>query len=265
MEQICFKNLYATVAQKRGRMEQEKIGQFIAELRKEKGLTQKKLAEQLHITDKAISKWECGNSLPDHAVMLRLCEILGISVNELLSGERLSSMDYNRKAEKNIMTLMEENSKNQKKNKRQWITQMMVVLCLVVYFLWFINHSTKHSTENILEIGYFIDFAALHADILLTLIMLILAKKLNPFLNLFRYNVHTCDAPEEVQKAKDAASFAIKAVMLSGGICCIIYFVTWIRCITDVMYWGPNLAKMILGLFYSFLLSCILLILKERI
>ena len=65
-------------------MEQEKIGQFIAELRKEKGLTQKKLAEQLNITDKAVSKWECGYSLPDNSVMLNLCDILGISVNELI-------------------------------------------------------------------------------------------------------------------------------------------------------------------------------------
>ena len=87
-------------------MEQEKIGRFIAELRKEKGLTQKKLAEQLNITDKAVSKWECGYSLPDNSVMMNLCNVLGISVNELLSGERLSSTDYNKKAEENIMTLL---------------------------------------------------------------------------------------------------------------------------------------------------------------
>lgn len=77
-------------------MDQKKIGRFIAELRKEKGMMQKNLAEKIFMTDKAVSKWECGYSLPDNSVMLKLCDIFGISVNELLSGERLSSMDYNK-------------------------------------------------------------------------------------------------------------------------------------------------------------------------
>lgn len=242
-------------------MEQEKIGQFIAELRKEKGLTQKKLAEQLNITDKAVSKWECGYSLPDNSVMLNLCDILGISVNELLSGERLSSTDYNKRAEENIMTLIQENNKSQKKSRQQLISSVIAVLLLVVYFIWFVNRST----ENGLKVGYFVDLISLNVDIILPLIMLILAKQLKPFLNVFKYNIHKCDNPDEAQKARSAASFAIKAVMLSGGICSVIYFVNWMRCLDNALYWGPNLAKIILGLFYSFIISGILLILKERI
>ena len=65
-----------------------KIGEFIAECRKAKGYTQASLAEQLHITNKAISKWECGRSLPDSAIMMNLCKLLGITVTELLEGEK---------------------------------------------------------------------------------------------------------------------------------------------------------------------------------
>lgn len=70
-------------------LNQEKIGKFIAERRKAQELTQKQLAEKLNVSDKAVSKWETGRSLPDNALLLDLCAMLSISVNELLSGERL--------------------------------------------------------------------------------------------------------------------------------------------------------------------------------
>lgn len=70
-------------------MNQEKIGKFIAECRKEKNLTQLQLAEKLNISNRAVSKWETGKSCPDVSIMMELCDILGINVNELLSGERI--------------------------------------------------------------------------------------------------------------------------------------------------------------------------------
>ena len=76
-------------------MDQIKIGKFIAECRKDKGLTQMQLAESLHITDRAVSKWERGRSMPDSSIMLELSNILGISVNELLNGEKLIMENYN--------------------------------------------------------------------------------------------------------------------------------------------------------------------------
>ena len=72
-------------------MDQSKIGKFIAALRTERGLTQRELAQKLHISDKTVSKWENSRGLPDASLMLPLCETLGISVNELLSGERLDA------------------------------------------------------------------------------------------------------------------------------------------------------------------------------
>ena len=89
-------------------MDQVKIGKFIAEMRKEQGLTQRELAEKLLISDKTVSKWECGNGLPEVSLMLPLCEILQISVNELLSGKRLHSSEYQQNAEENLMKLINE-------------------------------------------------------------------------------------------------------------------------------------------------------------
>ena len=89
-------------------MDQQKIGQFIAEMRKEQGLTQRELAEKLLITDKTVSKWECGKGLPDVSLMMPLCEILKVSVNELLTGKRLQSSEYKKNAEDNLMKLINE-------------------------------------------------------------------------------------------------------------------------------------------------------------
>ena len=75
-------------------MDQIKIGKFIAACRKEKGYTQASLAEELGITDRAVSKWETGKSLPDSSIMLELCELLSINVNELLKGEHMDMEEY---------------------------------------------------------------------------------------------------------------------------------------------------------------------------
>lgn len=89
-------------------MNQEKIGRFISECRKEKGLTQASLAEMLGITDRAVSKWERGISMPDSSIMLTLCEILDISVNDLLTGERITMENYNKKTEEIILEMTRE-------------------------------------------------------------------------------------------------------------------------------------------------------------
>ena len=89
-------------------MDQIKIGKFIAACRKEQGMTQAVLAEKLGISDRAVSKWETGKSLPDSGIMLELCELLGINVNELLSGEKIMTETYNQKAEENLLEMRRE-------------------------------------------------------------------------------------------------------------------------------------------------------------
>ncbi|MBO4449180.1 MAG: helix-turn-helix transcriptional regulator, partial [Clostridiales bacterium] len=86
-------------------MDQVKIGRFIAECRKAKGLTQAALAEKLGITDRAVSKWETGKSLPDASIMLVLCKLLEFDVNELLTGEHITMENYKDKAEENLLEM----------------------------------------------------------------------------------------------------------------------------------------------------------------
>lgn len=95
-------------------MEQRKIGKFIATERKTQGFTQRQLADQLGISDKTVSKWETGKGLPEVSLMIPLCETLHITVNDLLSGERVSESDYQKKAEDNMMDLIKENEENKK-------------------------------------------------------------------------------------------------------------------------------------------------------
>lgn len=90
-------------------MNQEKIGKFIAECRKEKGLTQVQLAEQLGTTDKSVSKWENGICLPDSSQYEPLCNVLNITINELFSGQKINNDDYKRIADDNLLKLLKNN------------------------------------------------------------------------------------------------------------------------------------------------------------
>ena len=95
-------------------MDQIKIGKFIQEKRKEKKLTQSELAEKLNISDRAVSKWENGNCLPDAGTMPDLCKILNISISDLFSGEKVDMKDKEKKLEENLLemvALKEENDK----------------------------------------------------------------------------------------------------------------------------------------------------------
>ena len=89
-------------------MNQVKIGSFIAERRRARGLTQMQLGEMLGITDRAISKWECGRAMPDSQLMLELCDILGISVTDLLNGEVVVMENFNEKSEQNLIDLIKQ-------------------------------------------------------------------------------------------------------------------------------------------------------------
>lgn len=96
-------------------MDQVKIGKFIAQRRKQANLTQMQLAEKLNITDRAISKWETGKSLPDASIMLELCGLLGITVNDLLSGEVVIMDNYNENVEKNLLEMVKQKEEADKK------------------------------------------------------------------------------------------------------------------------------------------------------
>lgn len=113
-------------------MNQEKIGKFIALCRKEQKLTQEELAEKLNITYKAVSKWECGKGLPDASIMLDLCNILKINVNDLLSGEKVDNNKYVNNAEENLIILTKQIEKRKKILK---IIQKLLLLFAIILFI----------------------------------------------------------------------------------------------------------------------------------
>ena len=113
-------------------MDQIKIGRFIAERRKLNGFTQIQLAERLGVTDRAVSKWENGRSMPDSSIMLELCEALKISVNDLLSGEVIAMENYN---EKNERLLLEITKEKEEADRRilavEWVVGILSVFIIL--------------------------------------------------------------------------------------------------------------------------------------
>lgn len=111
-------------------MDQVKIGKFIAERRKAANLTQMQLAEKLQITDRAISKWETGRAMPDSSLMLELCEMLGITVNDLLCGEVVRMEDHNKEMEQTLLDMLK-----QKEINDRWLLKVEVgtgILCIAI-------------------------------------------------------------------------------------------------------------------------------------
>ena len=110
-------------------MDKIKIGKFIAELRKQQNMTQSDLAEKLNVSNRAVSKWETGKSLPDPGIMQELCLYLKTNVNELLSGERISTDDYSTKAEENLIALSRPSSK---RSSGYGITSILTLIFVVL-------------------------------------------------------------------------------------------------------------------------------------
>ena len=119
-------------------MNQEVIGNFIVECRKEKNMTQQELADKLGVTDRAISHWENGRRLPDYSLLKDLCDVLSISINELFSGEKISKEDYETKAEENMSKLINDNYSEKK--KINWIIAISVAIVYlsisIIFDIW---------------------------------------------------------------------------------------------------------------------------------
>ena len=137
-------------------MDQVKIGKFIAKCRKEKKLTQQELSEKLGVTDKAISKWENGRGMPDISLLQQLIEILDISLNELLAGEKIrkkSTKIY----DENLMKSLTEKNNLSKKMKRITITFSIIIIILFISITIISikqdnNKNLKNNYQNIIRI-----------------------------------------------------------------------------------------------------------------
>lgn len=115
-------------------MNQQKVGKFIQERRKEKRLTQLELAEKLGVSNRTISKWETGRSLPDYSMFNDLCSELDISINELLSGEKLNKENYQKKLEENFVSTIDYN--NKKRNKKIRSIFIILFILIIIYFMY---------------------------------------------------------------------------------------------------------------------------------
>ena len=113
-------------------MDQIKIGKFIAERRKKVNLTQAQLAEKLNITDRAVSKWECGKAMPDSSIMLALCSLLDITVNDLLSGEVVTMENYNKDMEAKLLEIMKQKEESDRRLLTlEWV--IGILSCLILF------------------------------------------------------------------------------------------------------------------------------------
>ena len=150
-----------------------KIGKFIAECRKNKKITQEELAEKLYITDRAVSKWERGLSLPDADKMIDLCNILGINVNELLNGEKIAMKDYNKKTEE---LLVEMAKQEEIKNKKIFASMYLTYIAVFVFYIGIICLAS---------------YALKEGPVLLTIVVVATIIMLAISLFAFKYEVYT--------------------------------------------------------------------------
>jgi len=119
-------------------MNQEKIGKFIAENRKAKRITQSELAEKLGVTDRAVSNWENGKNMPDLSLFKPLCDILGITINELMSGEKINNKEYNERLEENIINTIDYIDKKNVKSSNIKIIILLIIGIIGIYLAQFI-------------------------------------------------------------------------------------------------------------------------------
>lgn len=217
-------------------MEQQKIGKFILELRKQRGFTQKELAEKIGVSDKTISKWECGNSIPDTTYLESLCKALEISVNELLSGQCLSEESYSKKAEENIMALMKENEINKRKSV---IPVIAGGIFIVMSFLTLMIAEG----EGLQVFSYYIDLPCMISLGALCTGVLLLSGK---------------------ETKQERLAFLQKIIFPSSMLVTVFQFVLLLRTLSDVSKTGPMIAICVLSLFYAAVTYIVVSILRER-
>lgn len=245
-------------------MEQQKIGKFIHDLRKEKELTQKQLADQVRVSDKTISKWETGRGIPDTAIMSELCHVLGISINELLSGERLSVDNYNGKAEENMVNLLKDTEQQKEQHKWSKVNIVLNLLWVLLFcFMIFILSMGQPS------IYWFIDMPSLYLNLGFLILGLGIGGQMKYFwLGLKAAYVRDKSKIEEraqLEKAEYALSYGIKITILASVVSALISWVTIMGNLNDPSALGPNLAVMSLTILYGIIFSMVLMVFKARV
>lgn len=219
-------------------MNENKIGSFIQLSRKEKGMTQKDLADQIGVSDKTISKWENGNSVPDTEILTSLCKSLDISVNELLSGEKLPEENYSVKAEENMMNLLKENEDNRKNSTIQLVVGIVLGILTLILLLGITGGAGLHA------LVWFMDLPSLLGIILICAAVVL------------------CSG---VRGKKEVLHIVQKAVIPAGIFMALTAGVVILTRLDNIEYLGPNLAVAMLSMTYAVLIYLILIPVNKRL
>ena len=131
-------------------MDTVKTGRFLKELRKEKGLTQDQLGEKVGVTNKTVSRWENGNYMPPVECLSILSELYGVSINEIVSGERLGEKDFPDAAEDNLKSALELSEQSYQKTEKRLILSMAASFVLVLLIIFLLPSDSAHMVRNIL-------------------------------------------------------------------------------------------------------------------
>lgn len=232
---------------------QIKIGQFITECRKGLGFTQKELADQIGVTDKTVSKWETGNRLPDASLLMDLCMVLKVDVNELLKGERVCPEHYVQDAKDNLVDLVEEiNGIKQEKAGRYLGTFIgMVSLAMGIVAVLLLS-------PGAVRLWDYVDISVIVVFLGILCLVWASAGCFHDYISAWKICIfHRQISENEGKTAVQAFSFACAVILIVGSI------ISLAGMISLCGYWGetgnlgPSLAQTVLSLLYTALLELI--------
>ena len=244
-------------------MNQELTGKFIAQLRKEKNLTQKELADKLGISDKTVSKWETGNGMPDVSLLQPLCKELSVNLNELLSGEKLSEESYSGKAEENMMSLARDIQEGRKNKKKVGIIGL---ISGVLAFLLCLEFSLV-SVAGVGGVGSFIDFPTLIMIVGFTFGIVFIAGRIKRVFKAFCVAIiNTGTLDDNIRKTYiQDLGFFIRTTIVSSIVTALIGLINLLNNFIEVASIGPSLAVMLVVFFYASIICSVTFALMERL
>ncbi len=244
-------------------MDQEATGRFIAQLRKDKNLTQKELGDKLGISDKTVSKWETGNGMPDVSLLKPLCDILSVNLNELLSGEKLSDESYSGKAEENMMILARDAQDSKKNRKKAGILQFVIGIMVLFIGVWF----AIVAMAGYGGLGGYYDAATIIILVFFAAGMLLVAGKIKAIGKSIKMAVENSGGftEEEKEAAIHNLSFGMFTVLFAGAISILIGGINLLMNIHDLSSLGPCLSVLLISVLYPVFVDAFLYALKERL
>ena len=236
-------------------LNQEKTGKFMAEMRRQQNLTQRQLAEQVGVSDKTVSKWETGRSMPDNAILLDVCLILNISVNELLSGERFSEEYYVNKAEENMIELVKESEYHKQKGKWTIFGTIFSFIMLVLACVFVIL-----STAGFESLVWFIDMPSILIPLGITFFVLIASESIWDFGQIFSIVYGKKEhSDEQIKNSWCAMKTVLWIIPIAGVFTFIVSIVAIIGYLTNLDKLGPHIAVAVLSVFYCCIAEILLM------